>query len=60
MTEQNFKPGDRVEVTLVTEVICVRPNGQVLLRNIGMPIPAENVRKVEKADVAEEHATPDS
>lgn len=58
MTEKNFKAGDRVEVKLVTEVICVRPDGQVLLRMIGMPVPVENIRKIKKPDLYDEDIKP--
>ena len=50
MTERNFKPGDRVEVTIATEVICVRPDGQVLLKMIGMPVPVEKITKMKWPD----------
>jgi len=59
MTERILKAGDRVAVKLVTEVVCVRPDGQVL-RMIGMPVPTENIRKIKTAGLGGEDIEPAS
>lgn len=60
MTEQNFQPGDKIEVTFTTEIISVRPDGKVLLRMVGMPMPVENIRKVEETGFSGQQVAPDS
>lgn len=34
-----FQPGERVQVIFETEVICQLPDGRVLLRMVGIPLP---------------------
>ncbi|MBK7883439.1 MAG: hypothetical protein IPJ81_06365 [Chitinophagaceae bacterium] len=41
-----FKIGDIIEVKVISEIIAVRPDGQVLVRNFGNPIPINQLKKV--------------
>lgn len=48
-----LQPGDRVLVSLETEVICVRADGTVLVRMVGIPIEPHNLTPINKSG---EHA----
>ena len=41
-----LKIGDIVEVKVISEIIALRPDGQVLLRNFGNPVPINHLKKV--------------
>lgn len=42
-----FKIGDIIEVTIVSEIIAVRPDGKVLIKNFGNPVQTEQLKKIE-------------
>lgn len=46
MEQRKLKPGDRVQVVLETEVICELPNGLVLVRMVGMPLPYSAIKAI--------------
>jgi len=45
-----LQPGDRVLVNFETEVICVRADGTVLVRMVGIPIEPHNLTPIKKSE----------
>ncbi len=46
-----LQPGDRVLVSFETEIICVRADGTVLVRMVGVPIEPHNLTLINGEDV---------
>lgn len=46
--EKDIEVGDMVEVTLVTEVIVKLPNGDYLLKSIGLNVPKKAIKKIKQ------------
>lgn len=44
-----LQPDDRVLVSFETEVICVRADGTVLVRMVGIPIEPHNLTLINKS-----------
>lgn len=41
-----FKIGDIVETKIISEIIAIRPDGLVLIKNFGNPIPITQLKKI--------------
>lgn len=48
-----LQPGDQVLVSFETEVICVRADGTVLVRMVGIPIEPRNLILISKLEERE-------
>lgn len=47
----DLQPGDRVLVSFETEVICIRADGTVLVRMVGIPLEPHNLTLINKSGV---------
>lgn len=56
MEQTKWNPGDRVQVVLETEVICELPNGLILVRMVGMPLPYSALKPLPDVKTTEFHS----
>jgi ATP-dependent RNA circularization protein (DNA/RNA ligase family) len=56
MEQTKWNPGDRVQVVLETEVICELPDGLILVRMVGMPLPYSALKPIADVKTTDFHS----